>query len=199
MAGKLNGTLDSPILSNAGLRGHTNRREREREEKDSVAIFVDTMRPRGRGYLNTCSSFRPNTRKFFDTRDTPPLYRWSSLFLSFSSRATDLRSACLPNRWIYPVDDRSGNCLPCPTYRSSDNSFGNLELRSVFVRTNLPSVWRFEFIEEDRGWKPRRNMSLAGIPWFDSVTLVNGTFATRARTTFNGKSRGRFERRRLND
>lgn len=62
------------------------------------------MRPRGRGYLNTCSPlFARIRRKFFDTRGqahTPPLLQVDHTAHLSLLRAADLRSPCLPNRWI---------------------------------------------------------------------------------------------------
>lgn len=59
------------------------------------------MRPRGRGYLNTCFSFRWSTKEIFRHARHSDC---STGGLSF--RAADLRSPCLPNRWIYSVNDR---------------------------------------------------------------------------------------------
>ena len=124
------------------------------------------MRPRGRGYLNTCSPlFARIRRKFFDTRGQAPHTAAPTggphghISLSLL-RAADLRSPCLPNRWIRL--DRVGK-LFVHRYNffeggEEGKGGGGVGSSGTLFERNL--TYRVHDCE-NRGGNSRRKMSLA--------------------------------------
>lgn len=140
-ARKLNGALDFPILLNAGLRARL---------PLGCRHFDDTMRPRGRRYLNDRARaplfvrYDEIFRGRLDTRDA------SATLQVDSSRAAvcceDLWSACPPNRWIIYLHSQ----------RMLGKLFAPIGLR-VSAKSETPS--RVVFVRTDSRRKLRRRNS----------------------------------------
>lgn len=158
------------------------------------------MRPRGRGYLNTCSSFRPNTRKFFDTRDTHHRSTGGALSLSLLELQICGQPVCLTGGSILWTIGRETVCRVQRTDHritpSGTWNFARCSFEQIYpVLGGSSSSKKIQAGNHEEICHSRESLDSTASLWL----MFGVTFATRARTTFNDKSRDRLGLRRLND